>query len=191
MPPSDPDDKDAPRPARNPASPKPPDRPPGEEWAPVRDSWVDDPGTHVDAAMPSGPPPLPSAPPSVPASEPAFAELMFERLAASDHEGALLAATAVLAQDAHNQDALECAEMAGNELWKLFVSRLGSLDRIPRTGVRPDALPAVLNFRAGYLLARVDGVATVGQIVEKSELPPLDALRAIAELYLQGVVTFE
>jgi hypothetical protein len=54
----------------------------------------------------------------------------------------------------------------------------------------PDALPHTLNRRASWLLARVDGVQTIAAIVERAGLPPIDALRGLAELYLCGAIRF-
>jgi hypothetical protein len=136
------------------------------------------------------PPPLPGSDPMLKVSDPRRVDLMFERLAANDYEGALLVAQAVLARVPHDQDALECAEMSARELWRLHEQRLGSLDRIPQALVAPDALPPSLNLRAGFLLARVDGVATIAEIVNRAGLPLIDALRGMAELYLVGAIGF-
>jgi hypothetical protein len=116
---------------------------------------------------------------------------MFDRLAASDYEATLLVAQSVLAKVPFDQDALECAEIAARELWKLHERRLGSLDRIPDALITPDALPPSLNLRAGFLLARVDGIATVREIVNRAGLPLIDALRGLAELYLVGAIGFD
>jgi hypothetical protein len=160
-------------------------------WPSVRDSWIEAdaiPGVALPGNVPPAPKSIPPALPVTRAPDPIRTDLMFERLAANDHEGALLAAQAVLARSPFDQDALECAEMAANELWKLYVNRLGSLERIFRAVVAPDALPPTLNVRAGYLLARVDGVASVNQVVENAGLPKVDALRGLTELYLCGAI---
>jgi hypothetical protein len=176
------------------------------EWPTIRDSWVEEvPATVVasmvavdlpvtesgeTAAPKSLPPPLPGSTPALPVCDPDRADLMFERLAASDYEGALLVAQSVLSLTPHDQDALECAEISARELWNLHVRRLGSLDRVPRALVAPDALPPTLNLRAGFLLARVDGSSSIQKIVDHAGLPLIDALRGIAELYLCGAIGF-
>jgi hypothetical protein len=48
-----------------------------------------------------------------------------------------------------------------------------------------------LGFAAGAVLARVDGVATAAQIVARARLPEVDATRALAELYLRGMVALD
>ena len=184
------------------------------EWEPVRDSWVNGPprasSPHGAAAAvvepPSAPeppeqpsstqkrslPPLPMSHPPAAMPEESQTELMLERLAASDHEGALFVAQSILARDPYDRDALECAEMCGRELRKLFTSRIGSLDRVPRlAGAEVGREAQGLGFAAGIVMARVDGARTVSQIVERARLPEVDALRAVTELYLKGLIVLE
>lgn len=156
---------------------------------------VVDPFAHeaMAPASKSLPPPLPNGTPMPMQAviDPVRVELMIDLLAESDYEGALLAAQTVLARNPHHQDAIECAEMSARELWKVYVSRLGgSIDRVPRAAILPDALPHTLNRRASWLLARVDGVQTIASIVERANLPPIDALRGLAELYLCAAIRF-
>jgi hypothetical protein len=144
----------------------------------------------------SHPPPLPHSAsrlaPARVAADAAFAERMLERLAASDYTGALMAAEALLVHQPQNADALDCAQMARSDLRKLYVARLGSLDRVPHLKVAPPGLTALsLDFRAGFLLSRVDNGATLAEIIEASGMPQLDALRIFSELYLQRVITLE
>jgi hypothetical protein len=156
---------------------------------------ADDP--FAEQAVPPGPkslpPPLPGGTPMpmMAVVDPVRVELMIDLLAANDYEGALLAAQTVLARSPHHQDAIECAEMSAQELWKVYVARLGgSLERVPIAAVVADALPHTLNRRASWLLARVDGATTVAELVERAGLPPIDALRGLAELYLCAAIRF-
>jgi len=157
------------------------------------------PALHPDTmpAPPStraAPPPLPEGagtpPPSRAAADNAFAEQMLERLAAGDYEGASLAAGALLEYRPRDQDALDCAQIAQSELRKMYVARLGSIERVPRVVMGPDAVFSLqaLDFRAGYLLSRVDGVSTIQAIVESGSIPTLEALRILSELYLRRVI---
>jgi hypothetical protein len=170
-------------------------------WPTVRDSWLEEvPGVPAKynleaaarAALTPDEAPVKSVPPPLPGSnpDPRHADLMFERLAASDYEGALLVAQSILAKAPGDQDALESAEIAASELWKLHVKRLGALDRIPNVALSADHLPPMLNARAAFMLARVDGKATIEELVARAGLPRIDALRALAELYLWGAITF-
>lgn len=144
----------------------------------------------------SAPPPLPesaSVPPPRAAVDDAFAEAMLERLAAGDYEGAVLAAEALLEYRPRDQDAIDCAKIAEGELRKTYVARLGSIERVPVVAMGPDAIFSLqsLDFRAGYLLSRVDGVSTIHEIVESGSIPSLEALRILSELYLRRVIAFE
>lgn len=145
----------------------------------------------------SVPPPLPEGasqvPPSRAAADNAFADRMLERLAAGDNVGARMAAEALLEYRPRDQDALDCAQIARSELRKLYVSRLGSLDAIPRVAMGADAILSLhaLDFQAGYLLARVDGMSSVLEIVESGTVPSLDALCTLSELYLRRVIELD
>ena len=145
----------------------------------------------------SAPPPLPMSasqvPPSRAAADNAFAESMLERLAAGDYEGASLAAEALLEYRPRDQDALDCAQIAKSELRKTYVARLGSLDRVPYVAMGPEAIISLqgLDFRAGLVLSRVDGLATLHDVVESGEIPSHEALRILSELFLRRVIAFE
>ena len=57
----------------------------------------------------------------------------------------------------------------------------------------PDAIFSLqqLDFRAGYLLSRVDGVTCIRDIIESGSIPSLEALRILSELCLRRVIAFE
>jgi len=167
----------------------------------VRDSWVEDPRHHAAPDAPpltpvrSDPPPLPASVREMPAvrapDDAAFAELMLERLAASDYAGALVAAEALLRQSPTDADALDCAQMCRAELQRVFVGRLGSLERVPRLAfeVGPDDAAAWgLDAISLAVLAQVDGARDVAEIIRTAAVPPLDVLRVLSELYLRRVI---
>jgi hypothetical protein len=159
-------------------------------WQPVRDSWVEDPRVPR-----TDPPPLPASMREVPAvrapDDAAFAELMLERLAASDYAGALVAAEALLRHSPTDADALDCAQMCRAELQKVYVARLGSLERVPCVphGMGPDHLASIgLDAIALAVIEQVDGTRDVAEIIRSAALPPFDVLRALSELYLRRLV---
>jgi hypothetical protein len=117
---------------------------------------------------------------------------MLERLAAGDYEGAAFAAQALLEYRPRDQDALDCTQIAQGELRKMYVARLGSIERVPHVAMGPDAIFSLqsLDFRAGYLLSRVDGISAIHEIVESGSIPSLEALRILSELYLRRVIAF-
>jgi hypothetical protein len=141
------------------------------------------------------PPPLPETPAPPPHSErvaadEVFAERMLECLAGSDYAGALIAAEALLETHPGHQDLLDTAQIARSELRRRYVARLGSLDRAPRLAMDPDGLATMhsLDFRSGLVLSRVDGRATLAEIVESSGLTSFDSLRILSELYLRRAI---
>jgi hypothetical protein len=145
----------------------------------------------------SAPPPLPPSasqiPPSRAAADNALADTMLERLAAGDYEGARIAADALLEYRPRDTDALDCLQIAKSELRKLYAARLGSLERVPYVAMGAEALFALqsMDFRAGFLMSRIDGLATLREIVEAHSIPSLEALRILSELYLRRVIAFE
>jgi hypothetical protein len=155
---------------------------------------MDDPTANgTDAPLSSQPPPLPDSAsridPARAAAEAASTERMLERLAASDYAGTLIAAEATLVHHPLHRDALDCALMARSELRKLYVDRLGSLDWVPYIAVGLQGLLGLsLDFRAGYLLSRIDKRTSLAQIIAASGLPELDSLRILSELFLQRVI---
>jgi hypothetical protein len=154
-------------------------------------------GSPESHAPKSTPPPLPESAtrlsPKVAAEEEAFADVMLERLASSDYAGALIAAEAFLEHHPRDPDATACAQMARSELRKLYVARLGSLARVPHVAMSPEgllALPSV-DFHAGFLLSRIDGLSTLDEIASSGGMPPLNALRILSELYLHRAIAFD
>ena len=116
-----------------------------------------------------------------------------ERLAAGDYEGAFIAAEALLEYRPRDQDALDCAQIAESELRRLYAARLGSLSRVPYVAMGSEAILALpaLDSRAGFLLSRIDGVASLHDVVESSCIPMLEALRVLSELFLRRVIELE
>lgn len=182
-----------------------------QSWLEVRDSWVGD--RISDEAIPpvtileppasdrprTAPPPLPPSDVPPPSQDPVELErrerrigLMLDRLAASDHEGALLAAEAILAVEPQQPDAVQCADIASRELLPLYESRLGSLDAVVRLAPSADPLDALrAPPDASAILPLIDGVATCRQIAERSRMRRIQALRILSELVLRGSVEIE
>src|SRR5215471_17373519 len=145
----------------------------------------------------SVPPPLPESAshlqPARAAADAALADTMLERLAAGDYDGAVMAAEALLEYRPRDRDALDVAQIAETELRRVYLARLGSLERVPHVVMGPDAIFALtsLDFRAGFLLSRVNGLASICEIVDGASIPSREALRILSELYLRRVIAFE
>jgi hypothetical protein len=165
-------------------------------WEPVRDSWVHEPREPHDTLPPrSEPPPLPAsvrAPHSERSpGESALAERMIELLAGGDYEASLMAAEALLARLPCDPDALDCAEMSRSALRELYTKRLGgSLDRAPSAVDRSALARVTLDACTAFVVSRIDGTSTLGAIVFSGDAVPEDALRALSELYVRGVIAF-
>lgn len=144
------------------------------------------------------PPPLP-APPR-PGRESFVSEddivggrihVLYDRLAHDDYAGGLLVADRLLAREPDNRDAQQCRDMCVTELTKLYVSRIGSLDRVPQLSVEADQIrPAVVGVPASRVLRHVNGLKTVEAIVAASRVPRVEALRQLSEAYLGELIEF-
>jgi hypothetical protein len=148
------------------------------------------------ASPASEPPPLPDNARQLSqvraAEAAAFADIVIERLAAGDYAGVLMAAEMLLVHHPRHADALAAAQMSRSELRKLYIARLGSLDRVARVAIGAEGLLALsLDFRAGILLSCVDGLASLGEIVEDCGLSQLDALRVLSELFLRNAIVLD
>jgi hypothetical protein len=147
------------------------------------------------SGMKAGPPPLPGdarmAQPERAAADEEFAERMLERLAAGDYSGAFISAGALLETQPRHEDALDTAQIAQSELRRLYLGRLGSLDRTPFIAAGPEALLGLsIDVRTGFVLSRVDGHTSLGDIVGSPGIKSLEALRILSELFLHRVIAF-
>ena len=146
----------------------------------MRDSWVSPEPKPAPAGKPS------TLPPPLDSSNARQAELMLERLAVCDYDGAAIAADAILRRDPAHADARQCAEIAATELRRVYYGRLGPGAAAPRRVAIPDV--GVLEAPMRLVLSQVDGVATVDEIVGSGLLSPQETLRILSEAYLRGLV---
>jgi len=158
----------------------------------VRDSWVDAPPVATRREPPALPASIRELPGAGSAADTEFIERMLDRLAAGDYAGSLMAAVALLRRLPRDGDALDCAEMSRIELRKLYLARLGPLDRTPTLAMTPAALAGLgLDAFADDLLSRVDGLATLAELCLTPGQAPDHALRVLSELYLQGAISLD
>lgn len=114
---------------------------------------------------------------------------MQDRFSLGDYSGSLVIAEAVLGDDPEHVEAKKYAENCRSVLEQMYAARLGALDRVPFVAVASDQLRWLsLDHRSGFVLAHVDGVASLEQILDVSGMARLDALRIIYELVQRGVV---
>jgi hypothetical protein len=116
---------------------------------------------------------------------------MRERFSLGDYTGALEMSELILAEEPGNLEAAQCGESCRGVLEKMFVARLGPLDRIPMVVVpRTQMRWLSMDHRAGFILSLIDGSSTVEMILDVCGMPKLDALRILQELVQQRIVAF-
>jgi hypothetical protein len=116
---------------------------------------------------------------------------MNERFALGDFTGALSVAELLLGRAPDDVSIQECAAACRERLEQIYTSRVGSLARAPTVSVRDTDIRWLgLDHRAGFLLSRVDGKATLEEILDVSGMPRLEALRTLVELYEAGAIRF-
>jgi hypothetical protein len=116
---------------------------------------------------------------------------MRDRFSLGDYTGALAIAEAVLGPDGTNAEAERCAEECRAKLIQMYTARVGPLDRVPVVTVAREQLRWLsIDHRAGFLLSHIDGVSSLEMILDVSGMPLLDALKILAELTQQRVISF-
>ncbi len=116
---------------------------------------------------------------------------MGDRFSLGDYTGALEIAESILASDPVDAAALRCAEDCREKLIQMYTARIGPLDRVPVVMVAREQLRWLsIDHRAGFLLSHVDGVSSLEMILDVSGMPLLDALKILAELQQQRVISF-
>jgi hypothetical protein len=114
---------------------------------------------------------------------------MMDRLAAGDYDASLMAAEALLVSLPCDPDALDCAAMSRSALRDLYTRRLGgSLDRTPGAVDRHALARITLDAKTAFVVSCIDGTTTLAQIAFSGGAVPEDALRALSELYVRGVI---
>jgi hypothetical protein len=116
---------------------------------------------------------------------------MNDRFSLGDYTGALELAESILASDPVNVEALRCADESRTKLIQMYTARVGPLDRVPVVVVAREQLRWLsIDHRAGFLLSHIDGVSSLEMILDVSGMPLLDALKILAELSQQRVISF-
>jgi hypothetical protein len=116
---------------------------------------------------------------------------MSDRFSLGDYTGALEIAETVLGRDPSNAEASRCADECRAKLIHMYTARVGPLDRVPVVMVAREQLRWLsIDHRAGFLLSHIDGVSSLEMILDVSGMPLLDALKILAELSQQRVISF-
>ncbi len=126
---------------------------------------------------------------SIPPSVPTLVDRMWRSFTGGDFAGALDLAEAVLAADAQNALANDCASACRGEIEGSILAAIGPVERVP--ALAPDALmrlPSTLDHRAGFLLAQIDGQLTLESVLDVAGMPRVEALRLLQQLMRLGLV---
>ena len=112
-----------------------------------------------------------------------------EHHALGDFSGSLELVEKVLELNPNNSEAKDYLERNEDTLLKMYQSKLGSLEKTPRLMMSPDQIIWLnLHHKAGFVLSRVDGMATFEDILSLSAMPRLEATRILAQLVETKVI---
>lgn len=130
---------------------------------------------------------------SAPGGAPARAKLveqMRDKLSVGDYTGALAMAEGLETDETYGVEARRCAEVCRSVLEKMYIARIGPLDRVPHVNVPREQLRWLsIDHRAGFVLSHVDGVSSFEMILDVSGMPTLDVLRILHRLVQERVIT--
>jgi len=191
--------QDAPRPS---SVPPKGENPGGRDgWERQRRSVTPSPMAYVE--VPEVPPPsaLPtlgdalalvdhrSRPPAAPANP---TTEMNDRFALGDFTAALRLAELILGNDPDNDTALATKRLSEDKLAQLYLSRLGSLSRVPLPAVADAQVRWLgLDHRDGFILSQVDGGHSIEEVVDVCGMPRLEVLKTLVELLDLGAIRFD
>jgi hypothetical protein len=117
---------------------------------------------------------------------------MEELYALDDLTGALRFAELIMGREPDNDQAKRCAENCRRRLLGLYSSKIGDLQAVPVPAMSETELRWLgLDHRSGFLLSRVDGLATVEEVLDICGMPRLEALKTLVELLNRGAIRVE
>ena len=106
-----------------------------------------------------------------------------------DFSGALELADEILKQSPGDEDAISYRESCREVLIKMYESRIGSFDQVPRVLISThDLLWRNLDPTTGFVLSRIDGMSTFEDVVDISGLPRFETCRILARLLQEEII---
>ncbi len=106
-----------------------------------------------------------------------------------DFSGAVELLDKVLAEQPDHAEAARLREEAEAELLKMYSSKVGDLDAVPRVRMASDEIIWLnLDHRAGFVLSMIDGHTCYEDILSVTGLPRLEGLRILAQLVQEKVI---
>ncbi len=114
---------------------------------------------------------------------------MRERFELDDFTGALRASELVLGRTPDHEEAQRISEASRMRLEQHYLTRLGSLEARPRVVVKPAEIRWLgLDHRAGFLLSRIDGSASIDELLAVSGMPRLETLKTLVDLLVSEAI---
>lgn len=114
---------------------------------------------------------------------------MEELYALDDLTGALRCAEMILGRDPDDVQARHCADNCRRRLLHLYGSKIGDLAAVPVSILSESELRWLgLDRRAAFVLSRIDGVATVEQVLDGCGMPRLEGMKTLVDLLDRGAI---
>lgn len=108
---------------------------------------------------------------------------------AGDFRSALVMAEALLETEPDHVEARSYAARCRETLLKKYLGRLGGPGKILRVAMPPDEIRwLALDHKAGFLLACVDGISTIEEVLDVSCMQAFEAIRILHDFRELGVV---
>jgi hypothetical protein len=138
------------------------------------------------------PPSATSASTTAPAATDELETLMTgarELFSLGDFSGSLELVEKVLQQNPSHEGARAYLKRNESTLLKMYESKLGRLNDVPRQLVPADEVIWLnMHHRAGFILSQVDGTLSYEDILDVSGMDRFDTIRILAELVQNGIV---
>jgi hypothetical protein len=104
-------------------------------------------------------------------------------------EDAVIAIDLILSADRTTPGALDLLAKNFPFMTAIFEAFLGDRSRIPALSQRVDEIAELpLDRRAAYLLSMIDGSMTASELVDRADMPSVEAYRHLSQLILRRVV---
>jgi len=117
---------------------------------------------------------------------------MRERFELDDYTGALRASELVLGRTPDHEEAQRISEASRGRLELHYLTRLGSLESRPRVVVKAAEIRWLgLDHRAGFLLSRIDGSASIDDLLAVSGMARLETLKTLVDLLYSEAIEID
>ena len=115
---------------------------------------------------------------------------MSERSEVGDYSGALDLAERILVEFPDDAAVLRARTGCRDVLIKMYESRIGSFDRVPKAVVSDrEIIWRNLDSAAGFILSRIDGMISFEDIMDISGLPRFETCRILSRLLQDGIIS--